>query len=117
MKYFACFFVAVAMLFFTSCNKEIVEKTYEKNEFSIVLDSSFKEKSASGAYAYYISSEYLVVCDKESFTELSAEYAGFSESKYAEVVCAINEKSVDCIKNSGDNVYLEYTNTAEKKEL
>ncbi len=116
MKYFTCFLVAVAMVFFTSCNKEIVEMTYEKGEFSIVLDSSFKEKDASGVYAYYISKEYLVVCDKESFEDLPAEYADFSEDKYAEVVCAINEKSVDCIKKSGDVVYLEYTNKAEKKE-
>lgn len=116
MRYFTCFLLAVTMLFFTSCNKEIVEKTFETEEFSIVLDSSFKKKEAQGAYAYYISSEYLVVCIKESFVDDFVKYADFSEDKYAEVVCAANEKSVDCIKKSGDSVYLEYTDTAEKEE-
>lgn len=116
MRYFICVFMVAVMLFFTSCNKEIVEKSFESGEFSIVLDSSFKDKKAEGAYAYYISKDYLIVCDREGFDEINAEYRDFSEDKYAEIVCAINEKSVDTIKKSGDGVYLEYTYEADGKE-
>ena len=116
MKYFVCFVIVFAMLFTTSCSSEIVEKTFEANEFSITLDSSFKDKEASGAYAYFISRNYLIVCIKESFSELPSEYADFSEEKYAEVVCFSNEKSEECLKFEGGYYYLEYTNTAENKE-
>ena len=116
MKYFVCFVIVFAMLFTTSCSSELVEKSFEVNEFSITLDSSFKDKDASGAYAYFISRNYLIVCIKESFSELPSEYADFSEEKYAEVVSVSNEKSQDCLKNEDGYYYLEYTNKAEKKE-
>jgi len=116
MKYFACFFIVIAMLFVSSCNKAVEEESYQVDEFSIVLDSSFKQKDASGAYAYFISREYLVVCIKEEFSSLGEGYGEFSEKKYAEIVCASNEKPTDCIKNEEGSYYLEYTATAEKKE-
>ena len=116
MKYFACFVMAILMLFTTSCNKDITPKSFEQGEFSVILDSSFKQKDASGAYAYFISSDYLVVCIKEEFSSLEAEYQGFSEEKYGEIVCVSNEKPLEALKNENGYYYLEYTSKVENKE-
>ena len=116
MKRFVCFLIAIFMLCITSCNKEIVDEAFKKDEFSIVLDSSFDEKTASGAYAYFISSDYLVVCVKDLFSSFDYAYEGYSEEQYAEVVCKSNDKSTDCIKKDMGFIYLEYTAEAKNKE-
>ncbi len=113
MKKFVCVFMAIFMLFLSSCNKELVEKSFEAGDFSIVLDSSFKEKNAQGAYAYFISKDCLVVCVRDLFEKFEYAYEGYSEEEYADVVCDSNGKSTDCIKKDGNYTYLEYTAEAE----
>ena len=76
MKYITCFLVAVAMVFFTSCNKEIVEMTYENYQACKAPKRLFIVPGATHAMSYIVDREGYEKTVKEfwaDFDEISSE--------------------------------------------
>lgn len=97
-----------------SCSTE--PKSFSVEEFSITLDSGFKEIENDSAFAFFASSSHSVVCIKEDFSSLEKgdqttieEYGEVIKDKYPEY----NAELI----NQGDYWYLEYENKAEHKNF
>lgn len=110
----AVLLIIICVFMLVSCKTE--PKTFTYGEFTIRLDSGFKEVKNDSAVAFLASSKYSVICVKEEFSSLEnggettiLEYAEIIKNNYPEYNAEI--------KSEGDFCYLEYENKAEHKNF
>ena len=100
----------ITLLGFTGCTPK--EKVFQKNDFKITLNDSFKEDTYEGTNYYFISDKSALTVLKESFKDLN-QINITSESSlddYADAVLSANNKEIEVIKEK-DFYYFVYDST------
>lgn len=106
--------IIICVFMLVSCKTE--PKTFTSGEFSIHLDSGFKEVENDSAVAFLSSSKYSVICVKEEFSSLE-NGSKTTVLEYAEIIKNTYPEYNAEIKSEGDFCYLEYENKAEYKNF
>lgn len=106
--------ILVTLVSLSSCSTE--PKKFVEDNFSIILDSSFKSVENETTYAFYSSSKYSVICMKEDFSTLENGKDTTIE-EYAQSVQENNPDFDAKFKEFDGLYYLEYVNKAERKNF
>ena len=109
------------VVFVTGCVPFASEKTYEKDDFSIKMESGFFEKDLISVTYYYESKTSILTALKEDFSTLEA--AGVTKDStnedYLNCIIAVNKFEDSGVKTDKKNniKYIEYDKTISGRDF
>jgi len=106
-------FVLLVGCLLSGCASKVNDKTFEKDDMSIVLTGKFKEDEVAGQTACYKSPDSIVVILKEGFKIIGTyNTEGVDSFRYAELVAESNgfEYDVDVIEGIPTFIYHKTVN-------